>query len=203
MLESYFGKEVTVTMDRPLGSKHPDHGYLYPVNYGYIKGTMAPDGDEVDAYIVGVHEPVETYTGVVIAIIKRKNDVEEKLVVANKLGRYTREQIEALVEFQERYFDSEVILPMDGLSREPQKSAHKDMIHAIMFWIVIAIGAVEFWLGKVPFDLMGIIVVFEVLNGVFSYKESKTKESKMWLLTSMLMLVSYLITLLGVYIQRC
>ena len=48
-------KFVTVTVDRPLGSFHPKYPDLYyPVNYGYIKGVMALDGEEQDAYILGI-----------------------------------------------------------------------------------------------------------------------------------------------------
>ena len=40
------GKIVKVTVDRPMGSYHPNHRYIYyPVNYGYIKGIMSPDGE--------------------------------------------------------------------------------------------------------------------------------------------------------------
>lgn len=61
---------MTVTVDRPLGSYHPEHTDLYyPINYGYIKGTMAPDGEEENAYILGINEPVKEYTGKVIAVI--------------------------------------------------------------------------------------------------------------------------------------
>ena len=72
-------KFVTVTVDRPLGSSHPQYPDLYyPVNYGYIKGVMAPDGEEQDAYILGISEPVAEFTGRVIAIIHRHDDIEEK-----------------------------------------------------------------------------------------------------------------------------
>ena len=38
------GKKVTVVVDRPMGSYHPDHKDIYyPINYGYIEGIMAPD----------------------------------------------------------------------------------------------------------------------------------------------------------------
>ena len=77
------GATVTVTVDRPLGSYHPEHKDMYyPVNYGYIKGITAPDGEEQDAYILGVDKPVSEFTGQVIAIVHRYNDVEEKWVVA-------------------------------------------------------------------------------------------------------------------------
>ena len=64
------GKVVKVIVDRPLGSAHPNHSDLiYSVNYGYIPTTFAPDGEEQDAYILGVNEPVAEFVGKVIAII--------------------------------------------------------------------------------------------------------------------------------------
>lgn len=102
---------VTVTIDRPLGSAHPYYkDIIYPINYGYIKGVLAGDGEEQDAYIVGVNEPVHTFTGMVIAIIKRKNDVEDKLVVAPADMNFTEEKISRQVAFQEKYFKTEIIM---------------------------------------------------------------------------------------------
>ena len=52
------GRKVKVTVDRPLGSRHPEYtDMVYPVNYGYIAGIIAPDGEEQDAYILGVDHP--------------------------------------------------------------------------------------------------------------------------------------------------
>ena len=102
-------KTVTVTVDRPLGSYHPKHPDIYyPINYGYIEGILAPDGEEQDAYILGVDIPVETFTGTVIAIIHRFDDVEEKWVVAPEGMTFTKAEIETLTRFQEQYFDSEI-----------------------------------------------------------------------------------------------
>jgi inorganic pyrophosphatase len=105
----YIGKRVTVVMDRPMGSKHPDHGIVYPINYGYIPDTLADDGEEQDAYVLGVFKPVERMAGVCIAIIHRADDVEDKLVVAPEGRQFTDDQIAALTEFQERHFDSTVM----------------------------------------------------------------------------------------------
>lgn len=102
-------KFVTVTVDRPLGSFHPKHPDLYyPVNYGYINDAMAPDGEEQDAYILGVSEPVEEFTGRVIAIIHRYDDIEEKWVVAPESMRISADEIMQQVSFQEQFFQSEV-----------------------------------------------------------------------------------------------
>lgn len=105
------GPTVTVTIDRPLGSFHPKHPDIYyPINYGYIAGIMAPDGEEQDAYILGVDVPLQTFTGTVIAVIHRHDDVEDKWVVAPEGMIFSKEETEAAVHFQEQYFDSEVIV---------------------------------------------------------------------------------------------
>ena len=74
MYKKYLGQEVKIVIDRPLGSKHPKHDIYYAVNYGFVPGTKAPDGDEIDAYLLGVFEPVKEYEGKCIAIIHRLND---------------------------------------------------------------------------------------------------------------------------------
>ena len=104
-------KTVSVIVDRPLGSFHPNHPDLYySLNYGYVPGIFAPDGEEQDAYILGVDVPVETFTGKIVAIIHRKNDVEDKWVVAPKGMVFTEEQIRSATHFQEQYFDITIIM---------------------------------------------------------------------------------------------
>lgn len=105
----FLNKEVIIKIDRKLGSLHPKHGFMYMLNYGYIPDTKSPDGEELDAYLLGVFEPVESYEGKVIAIIKRTNDQDDKLIVVPKDKEYTNEQIEALTEFQERFFEHIII----------------------------------------------------------------------------------------------
>ena len=103
------GKMVEVTVDRPLGSYHPEYRELcYPINYGYVSGVFAADGEEQDAYVLGVHEPVDKFFGKVIAVIHRMDDVEEKWGVAPEGACFTKEEIIEQVWFQERYFQSEI-----------------------------------------------------------------------------------------------
>lgn len=109
MNTKYIGKIVEVVMDRPLGSKHPKHGFIYPVNYGYIPGTISGDGEELDAYVLGEHDPLGKFTGRVVAIIHRINDNDDKLIVMKDGRNYTDEQIRALTEFQEQWFESVIL----------------------------------------------------------------------------------------------
>ncbi len=109
-INSVIGRTVTVTVDRPLGSYHPEHKDMYyPINYGYVERIMAPDGEEQDAYILGVDEAVEKFTGNIIAIVHRNDDVEEKWVVAREGMTFTKEEIGEQIHFQEQYFDSEIV----------------------------------------------------------------------------------------------
>ncbi|MGI6743944.1 MAG: inorganic pyrophosphatase [Eubacteriales bacterium] len=103
------GSIVTVKIDRPSGSRHPEYkDMIYPINYGYIEGITAPDGEWQDAYIIGIDESLAEFTGEVIAVIRRNDDAEEKWVVAPKGQTFSAEYIKSQVEFQERFFDYEI-----------------------------------------------------------------------------------------------
>ena len=107
--KNYLGQQVSVKIDRPLGSKHPEWGFVYPVNYGFVPNHIVSDGEALDAYVLGVFEPISDFSGVCIAIIQRLNDIEDKLVLAPPDKTYTNNQIMALVEFQERFFKTRII----------------------------------------------------------------------------------------------
>lgn len=100
------GQSVTVTVDRPIGYRHGDT--VYPINYGYLPGIIAGDGEEQDAYILGVDEPTETFTGTVVAVIRRHNDCEDKLVVAPEGKLFHQGEIAEATYFIEQYFISTI-----------------------------------------------------------------------------------------------
>ena len=105
------GNKVKVIVDRPLGTNHPKYRNIYyTVNYGYIEGIIASDGEEQDAYILGVNKPLKEFIGVVIAVIHRLNDVEDKWIIAPEGVKFTKEEIMKEVEFQEKYFEIEIIM---------------------------------------------------------------------------------------------
>lgn len=106
----FLGTAVTVTIDRPLGSRHPRHSDIYyPVNYGFVPGTLSPDGAELDVYLLGVFTPVETFTGLCIGVIHCTDNDDDKLIVVPEGKTYSRSQIRALTEFQERFFTSTLL----------------------------------------------------------------------------------------------
>lgn len=107
--KDYIGKIVKVKIDRPLGSKHPNFDMIYTVNYGYVPNTISGDGEELDCYVLGVFEPVKEFEGKCIAVIRRKDEDDDKLIIVPRDKDYSNEQIEAITEFQERYFKSEII----------------------------------------------------------------------------------------------
>ena len=116
LVRSFMGKTVTVTVDRPVGFHHVTKGIHldYTLNYGYLPGVTGGDGEEQDVYILGVKEPLERFTGRVIAAVRRKDDNEDKLVAAPAGMTFTRQEIEKEIHFVERYFDSTLETVFDG-----------------------------------------------------------------------------------------
>ena len=112
----YLNKIWKIKIDRPMGSKHPKHGFIYPVNYGYVPNTISGDSEELDAYVLGIYEPLETFTGKCIAIIHRTNDNDDKLIIVPENKTFTDEEIKVLTDFQEQYFTSIILRPNDYIN---------------------------------------------------------------------------------------
>ena len=105
----YLNKTLEIKIDRPMGSKHPKHGFIYPVNYGFVPDTISGDGEELDCYVLGVFEPLNEFTGKCIAIIHRINDNDDKLIIVPENRNFSNKEIDVLIEFQERFFKHEII----------------------------------------------------------------------------------------------
>ena len=114
--KKYLNKTLEIKIDRPIGSKHPKHGFIYPINYGYVPNTVSGDGEELDAYILGIYEPLETFVGKCIAIIHRTNDNDDKLIIAPTNKTFTDEEVRVLTDFQEQYFKSIILRPNDYIN---------------------------------------------------------------------------------------
>ena len=110
LVRRYLGQIVRIEIDRPIGYVHQKKEYalIYPINYGYIPGVLGGDGEELDVYLMGVHEPVTEFRGRIVGIVYRENDVEDKLIMAPEGMLCTEEEIAAAIRFQERYYRTRV-----------------------------------------------------------------------------------------------
>ena len=110
MINDVIGKNVKGNIDRPIGSRHPRHpDMIYPINYGYVEGIIAGDGEEQDVYVFGTDKPLLTFEGKVIAVYHRFNDVEDKWIVSLDGRDFSDEEILSKIHFQEQYFEGELI----------------------------------------------------------------------------------------------
>lgn len=107
--KAFIGKRVNLIIDRPLGSWHPDHDIFYTVNYGYVPGTMSGDGEELDAYVLGVDIPLDEVEGICIAVIQRLHQNDDKLIVVPDGQTFTDEEIRVAIAFNEQDIESEII----------------------------------------------------------------------------------------------
>ena len=104
------GTVVSGTVDRPLGSAHPMYpDLIYPINYGYVDGVFASDGEEQDVYVLGTDRPIQRFEGKVIAVYRRINDSEDKWIVSLEDRDYTDAELLEAIRFQEQYFQGELI----------------------------------------------------------------------------------------------
>lgn len=109
-MKEIIGKTVKGVIDRPIGSRHPEHtDMMYPVNYGYVEGVIAGDGEEQDVYVFGSDKPIETFEGKVIAIYHRFNDDEDKWIVSTDGQDYSNDEILRTIHFQEQFFEGELV----------------------------------------------------------------------------------------------
>ena len=110
LARTFLGKKVRLAPDQPIGSSYAPHKIdSYPVNYGYVPGVLAPDGDDLDAYFLGTDKPLAEIEGICIAIIHRRNDDDDKLIVVPEGTAYTDQEIMRQVSFQEHLYESEVV----------------------------------------------------------------------------------------------
>ena len=122
LVEGYLGRSVTIGIDRPVGYVHRkgEKTLVYPINYGYIPEVLGGDGEELDVFLLGVDEPVESFTGRVIGIAYRADDVEDKLIMSPEGMKFTAEQMAELVRFQEKYYHT-TVRAIDGSVAEVKR----------------------------------------------------------------------------------
>ncbi len=117
--KNIIGKTFTVTIDRQMGTSHPKYPQnIYPINYGYVEGIKAPDGDFQDVYVLGVGTPLETFVGEIIAIVTRDNDIEEKWVAAPRGMKFSKEEISEKIHFMEQFHQSHICLTQEEYEKQ-------------------------------------------------------------------------------------
>lgn len=101
---------VSVKIDHPLGSTDEDNpSVVYPINCGYVdvdKHVGFSDFNRQPVYLLGVDVAVDEYTGVLIAVARRRDDSGTVWIVAPENISYTIQQIEEMIYFEEQYYDS-------------------------------------------------------------------------------------------------
>jgi inorganic pyrophosphatase len=109
LAKAFLGKSITITIGRPMGTRHPKYGFEYKANYGFVDGIKAPDGDDLDAYYLGVNEVLQTGNGICIAIAHRRDNDDDKLIVVPEGADMSDEEIMAAIHFQEQWFDTKIV----------------------------------------------------------------------------------------------
>ena len=70
----------TLIVDRPKDSPHPRHpSWSYPLHYGYLEGTRAPDGAGIDVWI-GSFDRTHV-AAIIVTVDLDKGDAELKLLL--------------------------------------------------------------------------------------------------------------------------
>lgn len=69
-----------IVIDRPKNSRHPRYSeVVYPLDYGYLAGTSAADGDGIDLWLGSL--PQKSLDGLLVTIDTLKRDSEIKLLL--------------------------------------------------------------------------------------------------------------------------
>jgi len=97
-------KNSEIVIDRPKGTAHPKYPKLiFPLDYGYLKGTTAIDGDGIDLWIgTASHRRL---TAIGCTIDTKKKDAEIKLLIG-----CTEKDIKTIEKCHNGHFMSGIIV---------------------------------------------------------------------------------------------
>lgn len=92
------GKLVRVCITDPVGSPLPN-GNTYKLNHGKPIGKFKASTPISGVLILGIDNPVKHFDGRVVAILKFRDNGEQKLIASPKSKRYINWEIDGLVKF--------------------------------------------------------------------------------------------------------
>lgn len=73
-------QDCEIVIDRPRGTTHPRYpDFVYPYDYGYLKGTQAVDGGGIDVWVGSL--PGRRVTGLICTVDLTKHDAEIKILI--------------------------------------------------------------------------------------------------------------------------
>jgi inorganic pyrophosphatase len=100
-------KDHPLVIDRPRGSAHPRYpDSIYPVDYGYLEGTLSGDGHGIDVWRGTLLD--NNVQAMLVTIDMVKKDAEIKLVVG-----CTGEEIKKLYPYTESYSMASLMIKRD------------------------------------------------------------------------------------------
>lgn len=103
-----FVSESRLVIDRLLGSAHPRYPQkIYPLDYGYLEGTVSGDGDGIDVWRGS--RPEQRVNGLLLTVDADKRDAEIKLLLG-----CTLEEMQQAVHFSAQGAMQARLLPRYG-----------------------------------------------------------------------------------------
>jgi inorganic pyrophosphatase len=114
-----FVAERTLIVDRPRGAAHPRYPlFTYPMDYGYLAGTHASDGAEIDVWIGTQLE--RRVTGVVCTVDLEKIEVEVKVLYG-----CTSVEADAILAIHNRGSQSAVLIRRPEVNCDPPQESDR------------------------------------------------------------------------------
>ena len=102
----------TPIVDRPRGSPHLEYPSLrYPLDYGYLQGTRASDGDGIDFWIGSL--PRTPVTAIILTVDLEKRDAEFKLLLG-----CTGDEARMVLDMHNRGSQAGILVTRSGIGEE-------------------------------------------------------------------------------------
>jgi ribosomal-protein-alanine N-acetyltransferase len=99
--------ESEIIIDRPKGSAHPHYtDFVYPLDYGYLKGTTSQDGSGIDVWLGS--NTVKSLNVVMCVVDLGKRDSEIKLLIG-----CTEQEVEIIYKVHNAKFMKGILIRRD------------------------------------------------------------------------------------------